>query len=163
MVYSRRQAEDTDDLDIFIGSIPSDAGDEAANVISKIERREARTARLQHSMQNGEDGYSTDSAIPESDEVAYRSALNSLSGRLQDVLSDVKAEEFRDPGKGRWSSWRNQYADSYFGAYGGLGVVSVWEFWARLEIVGWDPIEVSDAEAISHTTVSEFPFRILEA
>jgi hypothetical protein len=35
-----------------------------------------------------------------------------------------------------------QYSDSYVGPWGGLSVVSVWEFWVRLEIVGWDFIKV---------------------
>lgn len=143
MIRNRRQAEDTVDLDTFIGPLPVESGEDAASkTISKIERKEARIMRLQQQQIDGEDGYSTDGGIPDSDEAAYRSALTSLAGRTKDVLSDVKAADFKDPGKGRWNSWRSEYADSYFGAYGGLGVVSVWEFWARLELVGWNPIEV---------------------
>jgi GC-rich sequence DNA-binding factor len=68
--------------------------------------------------------------------------MQDLDSRKKAVLADVKAAEFRDPGKGRWSVWREKYSDSYVGAWGGLGVVSVWEFWVRLECVGWDCVEV---------------------
>lgn len=122
--------------------------DELGRVVPKptpAQRRVARIARRQqrHPGQNAEDeGYSTDSSLPASDHKAYFNALASLRERTKQVLADVRAEEFRDPRKGRWSMWRERYADSYKGAWGGLGVVSVWEFWVRLESVGWDCIDV---------------------
>src|SRR5262245_19383287 len=34
--------------------------------------------------------------------------------------------------------WRKLYED-----WGGLGLVGAWEFWMRLELLGWNPFEVS--------------------
>jgi GC-rich sequence DNA-binding factor len=93
-------------------------------------------------LEEEEEGFSTDSSLPLAEASDYTNALKSLAVRTKDVLADVRAEEFRDPGKGRWSIWREKYADSYVGAWGGLGVVGVWEFWVRLEMVGWDCVEV---------------------
>lgn len=43
----------------------------------------------------------------------------------------------------KWfAEWRLVYGDSYRDAWGGLGLVAAWEFWARLEAIGWDPISV---------------------
>ncbi|KAJ6585237.1 nineteen complex-related protein 2-domain-containing protein [Mycena capillaripes] len=154
MIKERRNAEDEDDLGLFMGvrrEQEEEETDELGRVVPKPTpalRRAARLARRQRRHHNlaqkefdDEEGYSTDSSLPPSDLISYRSAMSSLAERAEQVLSDVRAEEFRDPGKGRWNAWREQYADSYVGAWGGLGVVSVWEFWVRLEIVGWDFIK----------------------
>ncbi|KAJ6621800.1 nineteen complex-related protein 2-domain-containing protein [Mycena sp. CBHHK59/15] len=154
MIKDRRNAEDEDDLSTFMGALPRPEDEEETDELGRVVpkptpalRRAARLARRQrrhqhHSTQElDEEGYSTDSSLPPSDMSSYRSAMSSLAERTTQVLSDVRVEEFRDPGKGRWSAWREQYADSYVGAWGGLGVVSVWEFWVRLELLGWDFIE----------------------
>ncbi|KAJ7643933.1 nineteen complex-related protein 2-domain-containing protein [Roridomyces roridus] len=146
MIKARRIAEDEDDLYTMMGvTRPPDEEetDELGRAIPKptpSSRRAARLERHQRHQSAEEEGYSTDSSLPPSDLTSYRGAIALLTERAGQVLSDVRAEEFRDPGKGRWSAWREQYSDSYVGAWGGLGVVSVWEFWVRLEIVGWDII-----------------------
>ncbi|KAK1232650.1 hypothetical protein PQX77_004212 [Marasmius sp. AFHP31] len=154
MVDKRRRQDDDDDLSTFLGPLPAeptndspDETDELGRTIPKpdpaTQKRQRRTDRLtrhQHRQKNEDEGFSTDSELPLHDEEAYQNAVESVIKRTKDVLADVKAKEFLDPGKGQWSVWREKYADSYFGAWGGLGVVSVWEFWARLECVGWDPI-----------------------
>jgi GC-rich sequence DNA-binding factor len=156
MIKERRMAEDEDDLCTFMGVArpqEEEETDELGRVVPKPTpalRRAARLARRQrrhqqqmsHKELDDEEGFSTDSTLPPADLSSYRSAMGSLAERTKQVLSDVRAEEFRDPGKGRWNAWREKYADSYVGAWGGLGVVSVWEFWVRLEIVGWDFIKV---------------------
>lgn len=96
---------------------------------------------MRQKQQNDEEGFSTDSELTPPDEAAYRGALSDLASKKTEVLADVQAEEFKDPGKGRWNAWRERYSDSYVGAWGGLGAVSVWEFWARLECLDWDCIE----------------------
>ncbi|KAF8645232.1 hypothetical protein AX16_008059 [Volvariella volvacea WC 439] len=159
MISKRRQEDDRDDLTTFLGEAlekpPSEAtektdefGREIPKPTSSSLRLQRRVARLnrhqqrqQSAAQKDEEGYSTDSSLLPDDAVAYEDAMKSLSARTVDVLSDVRAEEFHDPRKGRWDAWREKYADSYVNAWGGLGVVSVWEFWARLEIVGWNCIE----------------------
>ncbi|EDR13826.1 uncharacterized protein LACBIDRAFT_309262 [Laccaria bicolor S238N-H82] len=162
LVCQRRQMDDEDDLTIFLGPLPTPVAkpeleeyDELGRIIPKpnaaFARRERRTARLsrrQVRQQRSrkaelEEGYSTDSSLPPPDASAYSSAIASLALRTKEVLADVRADEFRDPGKGRWSVWREKYSDSYIGAWGGLGVVSVWEFWVRLELIGWDCVEDS--------------------
>jgi GC-rich sequence DNA-binding factor len=161
LVKHRREAEDEDDLSWCLGPLPEsqnrelDEVDENGRSVPKppaaVLRRERRVARLERrrirlersKAQETEEGYSTDSSLPSHDEEAYASAIASLSLRKKEVLADVRAEEFRDPGKGRWASWREKYADDYVNAWGGLGVVGVWEFWVRLEMIGWDYMEVS--------------------
>ena len=171
MILKRRRQDDEDDLSAFLGPLPYTGSaepeevDELGRTISKPdeaqqrrERRVARAARRQlrcsrrsRTDSEGvggkvkvkeEEGYSTDSSLALADADAYTTALQSVAAGKKEVLADVRAEEFRDPGKGRWGTWREKYSDSYVGAWGGLGVVSVWEFWMRLESVGWDCIEV---------------------
>lgn len=169
MTTNRRRQDDEDDLTSFLGPLPSTSSTESEEVDDlgrtvpkpdeaqqRRERRVARTARRQlrssrrsrtgpkndDGKEKEEEGYSTDSSLAPADANAYNAALQSLTTRRKEVLSDVRAEEFREPGKGRWSIWREKYSDSYIGAWGGLGVVGVWEFWMRLESVGWDCIEV---------------------
>ncbi|KAM6494395.1 Nineteen complex-related protein 2 domain containing protein [Amanita muscaria] len=151
MIAQRRRADDEDDLATFFGPLPDGdhtqgtANENGSLMLAKHERRLARTTRCQLRLNtrhtDDEEGFSTDSSLPPSDAVAYNDALKRLISRTKDVLNDVKAEEFHRPEKGRWNTWRVKYTDSYVGAWGGLGVVSVWEFWARLELIGWDFIE----------------------
>ena len=165
MVSKRRRQDDEDDLSSFLGQLPKTSStepeevDELGRTVPKLdeaqqrrERRVVRTARRQlrssrrvgteDGKEKEEEGYSTDSSLAPADANAYKAALQTLATGRKEVLSDVQAEEFREPGKGRWSTWREKYSDSYIGAWGGLGVVNVWEFWMRLESVGWDCIEV---------------------
>ncbi|KAG5653109.1 hypothetical protein H0H81_002256 [Sphagnurus paluster] len=155
MITSRRRAEDEGDLSNIFGDLPSpppaeleaEEVDELGRTIPKPspvalkrERRDARTRRRQRRLQEkrkaveAEEGYSTDAELPSHDQSAYADALKALAVRKKDVLADVRAEEFLDPGKGRWGAWRERYSESYVGAWGGFGVVSVWEFWVRLEM-----------------------------
>ncbi|KAF8158053.1 nineteen complex-related protein 2-domain-containing protein [Crassisporium funariophilum] len=161
MIAKRRREDDEDDLALFMGALPApppteemEETDDLGRSIPKPtarDRRLARTARRQSrlsrttkpasSTSEADEGYSTDASLSPPDASAYSSALHGLASRTKAVLADVKAEEFRDPRKGRWGVWRERYGDSYVGAWGGLGVVGVWEFWVRLECVGWDCIE----------------------
>lgn len=155
MVSRRRNQDDEDDLALFLNP-PTEAGeseelDDLGRVvprqnsdISRKERRASRSARHARRYSSQEDeGYSTDSSLSPSDEADYQTAVISLQERSVGVLQDVKSDEFRDPrlGVARWfGKWRENYADTYTGAFGGLGMISTWEFWVRLELLGWDPL-----------------------
>jgi hypothetical protein len=93
-----------------------------------------------------EDGFSTDSTLAEGDAEDYFAAHQHLEKRVIGLLDDVKAEDFRDPEKGvavRFGDWRKRYEEEYVNAFGGLALVHAWEFWARGEMVGWEPLRVS--------------------
>lgn len=164
MISKRRRDDDDDDLATFFGPLPAPLETESEmeqtnelgritpkpnpvdeqrqRRVSRLARRQLRSSKRTTKAVEVEDGYSTDSSLTPHDASAYSSALQSLTSRKKEVLADVRAEEFRDPGKGKWSVWREKYSDSYVGAWGGLGVVSVWEFWVRLEGAGRNCIEV---------------------
>jgi GC-rich sequence DNA-binding factor len=159
MIAKRRQQDDEDDLSLFCGSPPeqkqpeTEELDELGRVIpqknSSVLRRERQaervTRRSRRRPSKEEDGYSTDATLPPSDASDFQIAISNLATRVNNVLDDVRADDFKDPdlGVAKWfGDWRNKYSDTYTGAYGGLGMVSAWEFWVRLEIVGWDPMEV---------------------
>ena len=162
IIEARRKADDSDDLSTFTGIMPppniddltTDEVDDLGRTVpkpdpvtQKLQRRAARagrraTRRSRQQKVDVEEGYSTDGSLPPDDQSSYSDALKDLSSRRKGVLADVRAEEFKDPGRGQWNVWREKYSDSYVGAWGGLGLVSVWEFWVRLECVGWDCIEV---------------------
>ncbi|CCL98857.1 uncharacterized protein FIBRA_00863 [Fibroporia radiculosa] len=164
MIAQRRKADDEDDLSVFLGTLPQpqtqeEVTDELGRVTSSIdvgvarrERVQARGARRMFRRANGrgqeqeEEGYSTDSSLSLSDAANYKSAKSQLAKDAKELMSDVKAEEFRNPsrGLGKWfGEWRSRFGDSYTGAWGGLGMVSAWEFWVRLEMLGWSPLEDS--------------------
>ncbi|OCH90931.1 hypothetical protein OBBRIDRAFT_563603 [Obba rivulosa] len=162
MISTRRRAEDEDDLSLFLGSVPqpipeADEVDELGRVAPRAnpaaarrDRQAARSMRrsLRRALGQGgdqeEEGYSTDSSLPPSDATDYKTALGKLKRRAADVMADVEADEFKDPARGlsKWfGEWRDRFGDSYTGAWGGLGMVGAWEFWVRLEILGWSPLE----------------------
>jgi GC-rich sequence DNA-binding factor len=150
MVAGRRKAEDEDDLSLFLGYIPQLASEEPPKS-SRQERSAARLIRRTQRRQVGaalaaEEGFSTDSSLSSDQEDDFQLAITKLKEKAEGVLSDVRAGEFRDPsqGLGKWfGEWKEKYEDIYVGAWGGLGLVGAWEFWARLEIVGWNPFQVS--------------------
>lgn len=165
MVAQRRRAEDEDDLSVFLGSLPQNAVQEevddlgrevphANSAASKRDRRDARNKRrllrraAGKAQSTEEEGYSTDSSLPPSDSAEYQAAMTKLVRNGRVIMSDVQAEEFKQPlrGLGKWfGEWRNRFGESYSGAWGGLGMVGAWEFWTRLEILGWSPLEVGQS------------------
>ncbi|EMD40093.1 hypothetical protein CERSUDRAFT_81377 [Gelatoporia subvermispora B] len=162
MISTRRQAEDEDDLSLFLGTLPQPASEPEVDELGRVtpranptvtrrERLAARSTRrsLRHALKRGgdqqeEEGYSTDSSLALTDAVDYETALTRLKRRATEVMADVAADEFKDPARGlsKWfGEWRDKFGDSYTGAWGGLGMVGAWEFWVRLEILGWSPLE----------------------
>jgi hypothetical protein len=81
----------------------------------------------------------------EGDAEDYETAQQSLQARVNGLSTDVKAEDFRDPEVGlavRFGGWRKEYEEEYNNAYGGLAMVQGWEYWARQEMIGWEPSRV---------------------
>lgn len=171
-IYTKRRLQDdADDLALCVGIVAPAEGDEDEEVDEmgrtrrKIDesgaysgvrraRREERAARRQRrkarksSAKIEEEGYSTDSSLGEGDAEDYQTAQEALQARVNALSSDVKAEDFRDPELGlavRFGGWRKQYEDEYSNAYGGLAMVQGWEYWARQEMIGWEPSRVSDS------------------
>ncbi|KZV86977.1 hypothetical protein EXIGLDRAFT_621222 [Exidia glandulosa HHB12029] len=155
MLSKRRRGDDEDDIALFLGAsvLPPPSGESAAETtpIVRGERRLARQTRRSTRRQRGvqpadEDGYSTDATLAEDAQADFDAAVADLESSRTSVLADVQAPEFRDPRKGlavRFGEWRSKFADNYNAAFGGLGMVNSWEFWARLEVVGWNPAEDS--------------------
>lgn len=93
-------------------------------------------------------GYLTDSNLPQSDESDYVLARAALDQRRLAVFEDVKAVEMRDPEAeggliARFNQWRiREGGEEYRMAWGGEALVTALEFWARWEIASWDPLKV---------------------
>ncbi|CAL1712429.1 unnamed protein product [Somion occarium] len=163
MVNQRRQADDEDDLSLFLGTLPTppaqqDQTDDLGRVVpqtsptvARKERISAREARRIYRRAKGvhsqeEEGYSTDATLPPSDAADYALAVEKLLGKANEIVSDVEAKDFLDPrlGLGKWfDDWRSKFGDIYTSAFGGLGMVGAWEFWTRLEILEWNPMETT--------------------
>ncbi|OCF37062.1 GC-rich sequence DNA-binding factor [Kwoniella heveanensis BCC8398] len=174
MTVQRRSADDSDDLSLFIG-VPAptedpsqtdefgrSTADQEAGPSSirrkirrdeRVARRGKRSAEVARAVAE-EEGFSTDSSLAEGDAEDYATAQNNLERRVHALLDDVKAEDFRDPEKGiavRFGGWRQKYEEEYTNAFGGLALVQAWEFWARGEMVGWEPLR-------SSKTLDSFPW-----
>lgn len=87
---------------------------------------------------------------------AFTSARSDTSSRLGALFADVNAPEFQDPRAltpsgsphpgsivERFDAWRRRYPDEYSGAWGGLALAGVWEFWARKEMGAWDVLRAA--------------------
>ncbi|KAG8885034.1 hypothetical protein FRB98_002034 [Tulasnella sp. 332] len=160
MIKKRRDEDDEDDACLFLNLPPKpitgeqldDMGRVVPQMVTQgpqaLSRRARRSDRERRHIAQGkaptdEDGFSTDASLPQSDADDFAEAMKSLRGRIASLLDDVKAKEFKDPRLAvgeKFDEWRKMYGESYVGAWGGLGAVNAWEFWARLELVGWDPL-----------------------
>lgn len=167
MIAARRRAEDEDDLSFFLGPLPnsqtpSDQVDELGRTIPSsnlaVTRRDRLAARSMrhavrrqtrqtaHIQQEEDEGFSTDASLSSADAADFKAAIKRLVREKEEVMADVQAEDFKDPirGLGRWfGEWRERFGESYRGAWGGLGMVGAWEWWVRLEMVGWNPLNDS--------------------
>lgn len=166
MIQKRRSDENEDDLVLVFGlppdmtdmeqvdelgrTLPSNTGPQAP---VRRDRRVARSER--HAKRAGlrgvvvsdvEDaGDSTDASLPPSDALDFEEAIQKLREKVKALFYDVRAKEFRDPKHGIavwFGEWRTKYEDSWKTAWGGMGLVQAWEFWARVEMVGWIPLDV---------------------
>lgn len=157
MVSKRRDEDDEDDVSLFL-RLPikpsnEDETDELGRSMDqgphapiRKARRAARDQRRITRSDSVEEGFSTDSELPSGDADDFDAALSQLRQRIAEVLSDVKMKDFKDARLAvaeRFGDWRTKYGESYVGAWGGLGAVGSWEFWARLEMAGWDPLHES--------------------
>lgn len=163
LYQKRRTDDDLDDLALVLGVAPRPAdepeevdelgrtipsGSEPQSGIRRARRtaRESRRGKRKQPPTPVEDGFSTDSTLAEGDAEDYFSAQQQLEKRVVGLLDDVRAEDFRDPEKGvalKFGDWRRRYEEEYVNAFGGLALVHAWEFWARGEMVGWEPLRVS--------------------
>jgi len=162
MSSRRRAADDEDDLSLFFGapapaeagvddlgrSLTADAGPSSSGRRIRRSERGARRAkrRARQAKACDEEGYSTDSTLADGDAQDYAYAHRELGKRVEGLLDDVRAEDFRDPDKGlavRFGDWRKSYSEEYVNAFGGLAMVQAWEFYARGEMIGWEPLRVS--------------------
>lgn len=87
----------------------------------------------------------TDDELPSDTAADLADAVHALRTNLARLFEDVKADDFRDPNLGirkRFEQWRGRYTEDYTNAFGGLALVGVWEFWARVEMAMWNPFEV---------------------
>lgn len=119
----------------------------------RVARRTARDRRIQsrpqpppNSDQTENDW--TDDELESADSSDLADALSSLREDLVKIFADVKVDDFRNPDlgiKARFVEWRNKFGEEYSNAFGGLALVGVWEFWARVEMALWNPFEVGRA------------------
>jgi len=164
MIEKRRMDDNEDDLVLLYG-VPVDR-QEGRNPVDELgrdvvssttpqsavrrERRHERARRHLGDPQNGipisEVGYATDAEMSPSDTADFEQAMGALRKKVQsDIFKDVKAKAFRDPKHGIavwFKEWKEKWPDIYQNAFGGMGLVQAWEFWARVELIGWIPLDV---------------------
>ena len=164
MISKRRRDDNEDDLVLLYGvpaelqasedqvdelgrAIPSSTGADSA---VRRERRQERARRHATNSVGGtpvsEQGYATDSELASADAADFEQAITLLRTKVQEeVFKDVKAKAFRDPKHGIavwFKDWKEKWSDIYHNAFGGMGLVHAWEFWARVELIGWMPLDV---------------------
>jgi GC-rich sequence DNA-binding factor len=168
MINKRRADDNEDDLVLLYG-VPADmvqaseepqvdelgralpSSTEPHSAVRRARRQERMQRKAAHSRSQSnstqDEDYATDGSLPPSDAADFEMAISSLKEKVQTVLfKDVKAKAFRDPKHGIaiwFGEWREKWPDIYHNAFGGMGLVQAWEFWARAEIIGWVPFDVS--------------------
>lgn len=156
IIARRRFADDADDVALFTGSpvphiFPTPSSDASADpsdpeaLSPRSSARSARRAARDHRAAPDE-GAGTDDELEPADAADLAAAVGGLHEALAGVFADVKADDFRDPNLGirrKFEEWRSLFPEEYGNAFGGLAMVGVWEFWARVEMGLWNPFEVS--------------------
>jgi len=115
----------------------------------RIERQKRYDERDRNNRGEGEEedlGYFTDSSLSLSQSQDLSLALSSLESSLKSLFKDVLNDDFRDPNLGirdKFLEWKKLWKEEYEMLFGSLGLVGVWEFWARVEMSNWNPFQVS--------------------
>ncbi|GAA6017197.1 hypothetical protein JCM10207_002568 [Rhodosporidiobolus poonsookiae] len=174
LIASRRFRDASDDVALFTGQavtvrfpprpyiedraerMDEDGADDAEEDREELaprsqareKRRAAREGRLAASSASAPAPIADD-ALLASDSSDLRLSLTDLSTSLASVFSDVRAPAFRDPALGirqKFEQWRERYREEYEMTFAGLGMVQVWEFWARVELLGggWNALEIDE-------------------
>jgi GC-rich sequence DNA-binding factor len=163
IISRRRFQDDADDIALFTGS-PVTAEFDSTSIEEELAEEERLRAQAPHSgvrqsrrsaralrrtlsavLQSKEDGYATDDDLPPEESQDLLLALTRLQSTSERLFEDVGSEEFRDPEIGilpRFKEWRALHEEEYSKSYGGFVLVNVWEFWARAEMLGWNPFQV---------------------
>ena len=109
-------------------------------------RRERRQIRAQRHQSGLLEGYATDAQLSASDAADFQQAITSLKQKVDtELFEDVKAKAYRDPRHGIavwFREWKEKWSEVYMNAFGGMGLVQCWEYWARVEQLGWLPFDV---------------------
>lgn len=154
----RQQVEDVemrrsffDDLRAWADEIASFLDEKEPELI-KIEKRhhEIMTERSSILAKRREVGEMALSLTP-NEKGDYDNAKQGINGDVKRLFEDVKASAFLDPSgvlEEKFSKWRKAFGDDYLRAWAPLGMVSVWEFWTKVEMVGWDALRVGRLQSI---------------
>lgn len=128
--------------------------------------------------EEGEDVIEGRLELSEADEQSYSLAQGEVASKLNDLFSDVQAPEYLNPAATtsttsippfsappdgplhprsivtRFDSYRRLYPEEYSQVWGGLSLAQIYEFYARVEMVLWEPFEGrrGGAEAIGHSS-----------
>ncbi|KDE06831.1 hypothetical protein MVLG_02867 [Microbotryum lychnidis-dioicae p1A1 Lamole] len=123
---------------------------------ARVARRSARERRLESrkalyqpngivSTAEEDSAMWTDDDLISADSADLADALTFLQDLRKALFEDVRVDDFRDPNLGirkKFEEWRSTYREDYENAYGGLALVGVWEFWARVEMALWNPFGI---------------------
>ncbi|SCZ88564.1 BZ3500_MvSof-1268-A1-R1_Chr10-2g03001 [Microbotryum saponariae] len=123
---------------------------------ARVARRSARERRLENrkalyqpngiaSTAEEDSAMWTDDDLISADSADLADALTSLQDLRKTLFEDVRVDDFRDPNLGirkKFEEWRSTYREDYENAFGGLALVGVWEFWARVEMALWNPFGI---------------------
>ncbi len=153
IIARRRFADDADDVALFTGAAvtaafpapPAEADSDPDALAPRSAARSSRRAAREQRAASDE-GAGTDDELDADEAADLAAAVAGLREGLAGLFSDVKADDFRDPNLGvrkKFEEWRAQFPEEYANAFGGLAMVGVWEFWARVEMGLWNPFEVS--------------------
>ncbi|KAA1130612.1 hypothetical protein PGTUg99_010963 [Puccinia graminis f. sp. tritici] len=103
-------------------------------------KRRVAAASIEHTVEEDDEGFSTDDSLSPADSSDLMSASKSLYDSSRAILLDITNPVFLSPTHpgsifDRFMSWRSKYPEEYGNAFGNLALVQAWEFWVRVEIV----------------------------
>ena len=149
----RRFGDDADDVALFTGqpvpiTFPTPPADNFTDIEALAPLSTARSSRraARERRASADDGAGTDDELEPDGAADLSAAVARLREGLAGLFGDVRADDFRDPNLGirrKFEEWRAKFPEEYANAFGGLAMVGVWEFWARVEMGLWNPFEVS--------------------
>jgi GC-rich sequence DNA-binding factor len=107
---------------------------------SRRDRRMAVALADNATIEEDDEGFSTDDSLSPADSSDLQSASRCLHDSGKAILVDITNPVFLSPThegsiSDRFLSWKSKYPEEYGNAFGSLALVQAWEFWVRVEVV----------------------------
>lgn len=167
MIQQARADALTDQLSLFRGVPSSSLLPDTAQDVENAPRPPIENGDALSAIRQARRAFADEALRDElssADQASFQIAQHEIARLANGLLDDVQAAEYREPAErtiqngdqgqhsilhpsslvARFHRWRRIYPQDYSNAWGGLTLASIWDFWIKKSLCGWDMMRLKD-------------------